>query len=330
MRRFVLAAIAVVVLLTAPRPARACSCDSDTRVTPGDGAIDVPTNVVFVVLDGPDDVGPTAYVLEGPDGAVALELTTIVDQSTYGLQLARPLSALEPLTSYALRAPPIDIVFETGAGADVIAPEPPILGELILARADVTEDIGSSCGNEYSFVDLAITPPADAVAVDIFVDVAGVRSQYVIPVERIDWGLSSWSSGCGIKIALVAGERTCFEVRSRDAAGNRSSPVERCANVTACADILDPKAVDHDLTDCEPQVEPELPASAGCYTGTSAPEPLAVALLALLAVRRRTRRSQRLVASTSEKLPEAWEARSSRRVNPRYRVYSTWLVDFTR
>jgi uncharacterized protein (TIGR03382 family) len=289
MRSVVAAAIAVAaVVWAAPRPARACSCAPDPGVTPADGATEVPTNVVLVVRNGPEALDE--YVLAGPGGQVAVEVTMAVEQSIYWIALVQPLAPLAPDTEYTLGTGPFsEVRFTTAAGADTVAPEAVALGELTLAHASTSPDGGSSCGDEYSFVDLAITPPADAVAIDVVVTTGDASSRYVVLADRFDWGLSSWNAGCEVRVPLEAGAHTCFEVRARDAAGNLGPPAERCADVTACADIPDAEAFDGDLSDCDP-APPPASDDGGCdAAGPAALGLPLLALLALYAVRRRAR-----------------------------------------
>lgn len=304
MRPFVLAAITgAAALFIAPRPADACSCEFELNVTPADGATDVPTNVILIVTNrrAVADVGTDVIILEGPSGEVAVEVSSVVDQSAHRVELVRPLAPLEPLGDYTLRADLSEVSFRTGSQADVVTPEPVGLGELTLAHANVSDAVGFSCGDEYWYVDLAIAAPADAVAVDVFVNVDEVRSHYIVEAGLASWSLSSWNEGCGLLVPLQTSQPTCFEVRARDAAGNLGEPMERCATVTACADLQDPEAFDGDLGDCEPFVEPEPDPpgdSGGCRStsGSSLAVPFAALVLLLHAVRRRRRRIALLAA----------------------------------
>jgi uncharacterized protein (TIGR03382 family) len=297
-----LAALATIgaVLGAAPRPSHACSCTADPEVVPGDGATDVPTNVVFVVRNGPTRDYPGAYTLAGPDGAIPVAVDTILVQASHSVEIVEPLVPLAPDTDYTLRSPPddlvsaapLDVTIHTGLDADRTTPGLVELGELLLARAGAVQSF--SCGAEYTFVSLRIAAPPEAVAVDIFVTTGSSRTHFIVPPFIPAQFLSSWDGGCSLQIPLVVGELACFEVRARDAAGNQSPPTERCGFVAECDEIAEPEFFDGDLTDCvnpydfdlsEPDQDP-----VGCRATRGAPPLLPVAALALLyAVRRRER-----------------------------------------
>jgi len=287
MRIVALAAFAIGTVLAPARAAHACSCGPTLLTYPTDGASDVPTNVVMVVADRPggDDAELT---LEGPSGPVPIEVSLVVQRGAT-IELVRPLQPLDATSEYTLRAAFPLATFQTGSLADAVAPEVVELGQLTVAHAGTVQ--GGSCGDEFTYIDLPITAPADAVAVDIYVDTLDGRMHYIVPAERISWGLSNWSSGCEMRIPLEPGEGPCFEVRSRDQAGNLGEPVQRCATVTRCADIPDSENFDGDLSDCEPYVEPEPPPSeSGCSASPRSSTSVLVILLALAGLRRRPAR----------------------------------------
>ena len=295
MRTVALAALAIAAVLGfAPRPADACSCDDLLRVTPADGAVDVPVNVEIVVDTGPDGSpagGPPPYVLTGPDGPVEIEYERIVEQQTYSIDLVRPVEPLAPLTEYVLVGQGsggqrgVEVSFRTGSEADTTAPSSVEAGDLTLAYAESVDTF--SCGDEYYFIDFPLTAPDDAAAIDLVV--AG--EHYVVTREKIPWGLTNWSGSCGLAIRLEPGLEYCFEARARDLAGNLGEPVQRCATVTACPEI-DTQNDDSspDLTDCnDPAPEPP-PESSGCSTMPAAGVLLPLAAMLLLVSRRRSRR----------------------------------------
>jgi hypothetical protein len=296
--RFVVLGVLAIgaVMLASPRPTHACSCDYLTRVTPADGAVDVPLNVEIVVDTGPDGSpigGPPPYVLTGPNGPVAVEVQRIVRQPTYLIDLVRPLAPLEPSTDYVLddgvdspSLRDIRIGFRTGLETDLTEPPAIEVGELELAHAVFDE--GNSCGDEFFFVVLPFELPPESAAVDIFVDDA----HYVITAEKIPWGLSSQSDSCGISIALEPEREYCFDVRARDLAGNLGVATRRCATVTACPNIERWDDFSYDLSNCNdpaPEPSPE-EESSGCSTTTAGTSALPFATLLLLGLRRLTRR----------------------------------------
>ena len=295
-------AIAVAAALgMMPRPADACSCAPDRFTIPADGATDVPTNVAIVMRERSSELSDE-LVLMGPDGPVDLEVVLVHDRPT--TEIVRPLLPLEPLTEYTLQPGFLEVRFTTGDGPDGDAPEPVDLGQLSVAHARVAEGYGYGCGDEFSFIDLPMTAPADAVAVDLFVDRDGVRAHYLVPADRAGRRLSNWDSGCEMLLSLEPEQVVCFEARTRDQAGNLGPPVQRCATVTACADIVDPENFGYDLSGCEPP--PEAPPAAGCraVTAPALPLPLAALLLAY-AVRRSARyaRKWRIAARADSRSP---------------------------
>jgi hypothetical protein len=274
-----LGAVALAVAAS-PRRADACSCSNQLLTAPADGATDVPTNAVIVVVNRStelwySDLGE--LVLSGPDGPVPAEVSVAYDAGERA-ELVRPLEPLAASTRYTLGDAEFEITFQTGAGEDETAPDPAEVGTLAIAHAHAAGQ-GTSCGDEYLDIDLSIALPADAVAAELTIRKGFVQLRHVIPAARIAVPLGGSNADCSRNFPLEGGDDVCFVVRSRDHAGNLGAPVERCATVTACADVEDPR---YDLSGCEPA-----PPSAGCRT-TTAPAPLlllALAYAVLLAAR---------------------------------------------
>jgi hypothetical protein len=273
MRLVVLTAIAVAMLVAPTRSADACSCYTPTVIAPADGASEVPTNAVIVVANRSYfDVGDP--VLEGPYGPVEVELTAVYEVDER-LELVTPLEPLAASTDYSFRigSGPA-IAFRTGTGTDVTPPEPAVVGPLAIAHA--YGDPNDSCGDEYIDIQLPITLPADAVAAELVV-LNGFerRTLHVVTAEIIDWPLGGQSGSCNRYLGLGPGDDVCFEVRSRDQAGNLAELVRRCTTVIACDD---PAALGDDVPGCDPP--PPMPSSeSGCSAGSS---PSGLGLLALL------------------------------------------------
>ena len=295
MRLAVLAAIATAAVLVAPRPAEACSCYVPLVISPANGATDVPTNAVFVIASGWSD--PTYTSLAGPDDAPALE-TTVVYEGIERLELVEPVEPLAPRTDYFLTVGFEVIAFRTGDGPDTEPPAPAELGELTIKHAHPAGQ-GSSCGDEHLDIDLAITLPPDAVAAEIFVEGFTQQFRHVVTGDQLDWPLGGSSDDCTRNFPLEGGDQVCFEVRSRDQAGNLAVATERCTTVIACA----PNDAG-DLDDCEPAA-PGLSSSAGCGATPEPPAALALLLLAGYAVRRSCRyaRKCRIAARADARSP---------------------------
>lgn len=299
MRLAVLAAVASIAVLVAPRPADACSCYVGVTISPANGATEVPTNAVFVITSGSSDQTTTS--LAGPDGSHALE-TALVYDGIERLELVQPVEPLVPSTDYTLTVGSRQVVFRTGIGADTTPPAPPELGELTIAHAHAAGQ-GSSCGDEYLTIDLAITLPPDAVAAEIFVEGFEQQFHHVVPAERIEVTLGGSNGDCTRNFPLEGGDQVCFEVRSRDQAGNLSAATERCTAVVACAPIEDGDPT-RDLTGCEP-APTGTSSSAGCAATPEPPAALALLLLAAYAVRRSCRyaRKCRIAARADSRSP---------------------------
>ena len=282
MRLAVLAAVAAIALLTAPRPADACSCYVPVTISPANGATEVPTNAVFVITSGWSD--PTTARLAGPDGTHALE-TTLVYEGIQRLELVQPGEPLAPSTDYLLTVGFETIAFRTAAGADTEPPAPAELGELAIAHAR-SAGPGWSCGSEHLDIDLAITLPPDAVAAEIFVEGFEQQFHHVVAAELIGSPLGGSNEDCTRNFPLEGGDQVCFEVRARDQAGNLAAATERCTTVTACADREDGDS--SDLAGCEP-APPGLSSSAGCGATPEPPAALALLLVGLGPSRRSSR-----------------------------------------
>lgn len=227
MRLVVVAALALAaaVVLTAPRPADACSCAGDPAVAPADGAVEVPRNVVIVVRDSLGEV--TQYDLSSDTETFGVEAVRVAQQFGYTIDLVSPVTPLPAQTTATLTATgEVTLTlttFTTAAESDVTAPEPPSF-DVALAHAGT--DQGSSCGTDYYSVDLALDVASDVIALEVTLATGGDVTELVVPIDAIG-ELSTWSSDCGPVLRVIGGEEHCLELRARDASGNLSAPVQQ-------------------------------------------------------------------------------------------------------
>src|SRR5687767_6308470 len=139
MRVVVAMVVGGVAALHAPRAADACSCLPITEVFPSDGTAEVPLNVEVLVRNGGGD-----YVVEGPSGAVEIEVETLVDTGLYKLEAIRLAggsgvgpSTFEAVTDYTLRSGEIALAqFRTGTEPDAAPPAAATITGLSLAHAE--------------------------------------------------------------------------------------------------------------------------------------------------------------------------------------------------
>lgn len=284
-------AVAAVVVTWGPRPADACSCDPTIHLSPADGATEVPRNVEIVLRDVswflPD------YVLRGPDG----EEVPIEVENLGSTHVLRPLALLAAGTAYTIEAQtlPVPPAFTTGADEDLDAPAAPLLGDLFLASAPLTDEIGFSCGDTMYDVDLDVSLAPDVATVEITVDSPSGLQEHLFLPEELAW-LGGWNSGCGPDLPVLGGADHVVTIRARDAAGNVSEVASRTASAIACPVIPDPDCteLDRGLAGCADGYDgcPDRVGDGGAGCSASPGASLGV-VFAFAAIRSRRRRDRR-------------------------------------
>lgn len=148
----------VLMASTFARPVHACSVGllakgRDAIQSPRDGDTSVPTNVALLVIH------PGALVWTDPQGVEV----AVGEEDLGPLQVIRPLSPLQPRTTYRLQGEGIGMSFTTGDGPDLTLPSTP----RVFRHPDVPPApvLISACGNP-------MTPPVCPHAEKLQVDAA--------------------------------------------------------------------------------------------------------------------------------------------------------------
>jgi MYXO-CTERM domain-containing protein len=294
----------------APRPAEACSCASEApRVSPADGALDVPINAVIIVAFGHASADPQVELRDPSTGAV-IPLTVQPHPAGEGWQLASP-GMLEPGTKYEITATSAlgstQTTFVTGAATDV---EPIAFAGLASISLETMtyplERDGSACidscvsfggtnPGHISRIRLGYAPPADAALLVFSLEREDGTVVDQLPIEygTADGRVLGFSS-CEHGAVLEREGRYCGRLVAYDVAGNvTGSQTVVCEDVQTCA----PELV---ADSCTPADTCAAVASddGGCATTGRGTGAVALVLgLAALARRRRRRQPRRRSAA---------------------------------
>lgn len=211
--RIVLAVVVGVVGALGQR-AEACSCRSEPFVFSG---LEIPVNASLPVLSTDTEFTLTT------EGGIAVAAEAVVVPGGFAVVPTQPLA---PDAGYTLTHSGGVVAFRTGAGADVQAPAPPILGSF-------THSVGpliarSTCelvGGE-GFV-VSLSSPVDGVVFQIFTganpeSIDTSSPAMVLPVDPSASFFLGDSSLCSARFPASKMANLAIQVRTVDLAGNVS------------------------------------------------------------------------------------------------------------
>lgn len=249
MRLLTCLGMGLLVSAVAERPAEACSCATERRASPADGAADVPTNAEVVFATGDEEpvlglrrtdtleeVPITVEVLREPADRISRQV----------LHIVRHAELLEPDTRYDLTTRGGTFAtFTTGDGLDATAPAFAGVTAAQFRRWRADGSWNSSCwevddGTDQVLIDHAPLP-GDAVRARIDVTGGGetwTGMRFLPSAFTADDTLtrlssdSCWDLGAPV---LRSGVAYCARVTVFDAAGNATDGGEVCEQARDCA-----------------------------------------------------------------------------------------------